>query len=204
MPYVREFTHRSSTALLMWDYQVGLAGRALHLEDLLAASKRLLVAADEAGIPAFWSRHTLPPLDATTHGMKLFQAIKQGVSAPSELKPFMQQGSPEREFLAELTPRPHDTVVEKGTPSFFVGTTLQQRLFACGIRSVVIAGVTAEIGVDLTAKHALALGYVPVVIEDAVGSYTDENLEKGLAALRTWIPVITSDEMIGIWSEQGD
>lgn len=204
MPYVKEFTDRSSTALLMWDYQVGLAGRALHLEDLLQVSRDLLNAADEAGIPVFWSRHTLPPLDATTPGMQLFQAIKQGVGTASELTPFMQPGSPEREFLAALAPRPHDTIIEKSTPSFFVGTTLQQRLFAAGIRSVVITGVATEIGVDLTAKHALALGYAPVVVEDAVGSYTDEKLEKGLAALKTWIPVITSDEMIAIWNDQGD
>lgn len=204
MPYVREFTDRSSTALLMWDYQVGLAGRALHLEDLLRKGHNLLAAADEAGIPVFWSKHTLPPPDATTPGMQLFQAMKQGVATASELTPFMLPGSPEREFLAELHPRPCDTIIEKGTPSFFVGTSLQQQLFAQGVRSVVITGVAAEIGVDLTAKHALALGYAPVVIWDAVGSYTEEKLEKGLAALRTWIPVITSEEMIAIWNEQGD
>lgn len=186
----------------MWDYQVGLAGRSIHLDRVIESSRRLLDAADSARIPVFWSKHTLPaPADATP-GMQLFQARKQGVATAAQIKPFMQLGSPEREFLTELSPRPHDAVIEKGTPSFFVGTTLQQRLFAAGIRSVVIAGVTAEIGVDLTAKHALALGYVPVVVEDAVGSYTDESLEAGLAALRTWIPVVSAEEMISIWEEQ--
>jgi nicotinamidase-related amidase len=185
----------------MWDFQVGLAGRAKSLDQLLTASGRLLTAADAAGIPVMWSRHTLPPIAETTPGMQLFQARKQGVASARELQPFMQPGSPEREFLPELSPRPHDTVIEKCTPSFFVGTTLEQRLFATGVRSVVLAGVATEIGVDLTAKHALALGYVPVVVEDAVGSYTDEKQEIGLAALRTWIPVVTSDEIISVWRE---
>lgn len=183
----------------MWDFQVGLAGRALHLVRLVATSGRLLAAADSADIPVMWSRHTLPPIESTTPGMQLFQARKQGVASARDLKPFMQPGSPEREFLTELSPRPHDVVIEKSSPSFFVGTALQQRLFAAGIRSVVIAGVATEVGVDLTAKHALALGYVPVVVEDAVGSYTDENQEIGLAALRTWIPVVTADEIISVW-----
>ena len=183
----------------MWDFQVGLAGRARNLDGILAASRRLLDAADATDIPVFWSRHTLPPIADTTPGMQMFQARKQGVSTAADLTPFMQLGSPEREFLSELPPRPHDTVIDKSTPSFFVGTTLQQRLFAAGVRSVVIAGVTTEIGVDLTAKHALALGYVPVVIEDAVGSYTDEQRDIGLAALRTWIPVVSSDEIISVW-----
>jgi len=201
LSYIREFTDRSSTALLMWDFQVGLGGRARHLDTILTASRHLLDAADAAHIPVMWSRHTLPPIADATPGMQLFQARKQGVATADELTQFMQPGSPEREFLAEFPPRPHDTVIEKSTPSFFVGTTLQQRLFAAGIRSVVIAGVATEIGVDLTAKHALALGYVSVVIEDAVGSYTDEKQEIGLAALRTWIPVVTSDEIISVWQE---
>ena len=32
-----------------------------------------------------------------------------------------------------------------------------------------------------------------------VGSYTTERQEAGIAALRTWIPVITTDEVIGFW-----
>lgn len=187
----------------MWDFQVGLAGKALHLEAIVEAGRRLLAAADEAEIPVFWSRHTLPPIEATTPGMQLFQARKQGVATAAELRPFMQPGSPEREFLPSLSPRPDDTIIDKSTPSFFVGTTLEQRLFAAQVRSVVLAGVTTEIGVDLTAKHALALGYVPVVIEDAVGSYTDEAKEVGLAALRTWIPLASTDEIISVWQGEG-
>lgn len=184
----------------MWDYQVGLAGRSLHLDSIIGASTALLHAADEHRIPVFWSRHTLPPVEATTPGMRYFQARKQGVDSVEDLRPFMQPGSPEREFLADLPPRNHDTIIDKSTPSFFVGTTLQQRLFAAGVQSVAIAGVTTEIGVDLTAKHALALGYVPVVIEDAVGSYTDEQRDVGLAALRTWIPVVDSQMLIDHWT----
>jgi len=186
----------------MWDFQVGLAGRSVHLETLLAASRRLLDAADASQMPVFWSRHTLPSPQDLTPGMQLFQATKQGAATASAIKPFMLPGSPERGFLSQMSPRQHDTVIEKSTPSFFVGTPLPQRLFAAGIRSVAIAGVAAEIGVDLTAKHAMALGFAPIVIEDAVGSYTDEKLETGLAAMRTWIPVITSDELIAIWDEQ--
>jgi nicotinamidase-related amidase len=183
----------------MWDFQRGLAGRARHLDAIIASARKLLEGADEAGIPVFWSRHTLPPLEATTPGMQLFQAMKQGVAQAAELRPFMQVGSPEREFLEEISPRQQDTVIEKSSPSFFVGTALQQSLFAAGVRSVVIAGVATEIGVDLTAKHALALGYVPVVVEDAVGSYTDEKQQIGLAALRTWIPVVTTADILQIW-----
>ena len=203
LEYLEELSDPVSTALVMWDFQLGLGGKAQHLDDLVATCRRLLDAADAAAVPVIWSRHTLPPLDAITPGMRYFLMRKQGVRRATDLRPFMHVGSPEREFLAELRPRDHDTVIDKSTPSFFVGTTLQQRLLAAGTQTVVFAGVTTEIGVDLSAKHALALGYVPVVVEDAVGSYTDEARAIGLAALKTWIPVLSSDEIIGFWRKDG-
>jgi len=188
----------------MWDFQVGLAGRATGLERLVETSRRLLEAADAAAIPVIWSRHTLPPPELSTPGMQYFMMQKQRASTIADLEPFMQVGSPEREFLSELQPRLHDTVIDKGTPSFFVGTALEQRLFSMGIRALVFAGVATEVGVDLSAKHALALGYVPAVVEDAVGTYTLEKQRIGLAALRTWIPVVAADEIIALWNEPRD
>lgn len=187
------------SALLMWDFQVGLAGRARRRDDLVAVARQLLDAADACGVPVVWSRHTLPSPEGLTLGMRAFQMRKQGVSSPEDLRPFMRPGSPEREFLPELAPREHDIVVVKSSPSFFVGSTLQQHLLARGVETVVLAGVALEIGVDLSAKHALALGYLPVVVEDAVGSYSDELLATGLAALKTWIPVVPSSHVIEHW-----
>jgi len=197
--YLREVNDPSTSALIMWDFQVGLAGRALDLDRLLAANRRLLDAADAAGVPVIWSRHTLVPPTLETPGLQCFMLGKQGADSVADIKPFMLVGSPEREFLPGLHPRDHDLVIAKHTPSFFVGTALEQRLRGLGRTTLVFTGVATEIGVDLSAKHSLALGYVPMVVEDAVGSYTAERKEAGIAALRTWIPVVTTDEIIGFW-----
>ena len=197
--YLRQVNDPSTSALIMWDFQVGLAGRALDLEQLVAASHRLLEAADSAGVPVIWSRHTLATPALETPGLQCFMLGKQGVASVADIRPFMLVGSPEREFLPDLHPRDHDLVIAKHTPSFFVGTPLEQRLRGLGRTTLVFAGVATEIGVDLSAKHSLALGYVPMVVEDAVGSYTTERKEAGISALRTWIPVVTTDEIIGFW-----
>lgn len=197
--YLRGVNDPSASALIMWDFQVGLAGRALGLDDLVDTSRKLLDAADRSGVPVIWSRHTLAPPAQETQGMQCFMLGKQGAQTVADIEPFMLVGSPEREFLDEIHPREHDLVIPKHTPSFFVGTPLDQRLRALGRTTLVFTGVATEIGVDLSAKHALALGYVPMVVEDAVGSYTVQKKEAGLAALRTWIPVVTSDDIIGIW-----
>lgn len=187
------------TALIMWDFQVGLGGKATNLDKIAESGNRLLQCSDKADIPVFWSRHTVADLSQVTDGSFYRMMKRQGVSEPSELQPFMQAGSPEREFVSQISPRPHDAVIEKSTPSFFVGTPLHLRLSALGIRSLVFCGVATDIGIDLTAKHASALGYFPVVVEDAVGSYSEERHRAALAAMRSWIPVTDSRFVADTW-----
>lgn len=187
------------TALIMWDFQVGLGGNAANLDQIAAVGNELLECADAARVPVIWSRHTVPDLSQVTDGSFYRMMKKQGVGKPSELQPFMQEGSPEREFVPQITPRPHDTVIEKSTPSFFVGTPLRLRLSALGIRSLVFCGVATDIGVDLSAKHASALGLFPVVVEDAVGSYSEDRHRAALAAMRSWIPVVDSQFVAETW-----
>ncbi len=195
-----EMIDPAHAALLMWDFQVGLGGNASNLDQISKSGNRLLASADEAGVPVFWSRHTVPDLAQVTAGSLYRMMKKQGVSNVSDLKPFMQEGSPEREFLSHIKPRPHDTIIDKSTPSFFIGTPLNLRLVALTIRSLLICGVATDIGVDLTAKHAFALGYFPVVVEDAVGSYTDERHRAGLEAMRSWIPTVGSQFVTDTWA----
>jgi len=192
----------ASTAVIMWDFQVGLGGNATNLDGIVATSEQLLDGADRAGVDVIWSRHTVPDLDQVSAGSLYRMVKKQRVSDPSELQPFMQEGSPEREFIPQLQPRPHDTIIDKSTPSFFVGTPLHLRLSALDIRTLVFCGVATDIGIDLSAKHAFALGYFPVVVEDAVGSYSEERHVAALTAMRSWIPVTTTRFVLDTWADR--
>jgi nicotinamidase-related amidase len=56
-----------------------------------------------------------------------------------------------------------------------------------------MTGVASDIGIEFTCRHAAALGYFSVVIEDATGSYTREAHECSLAFLRSWtVPVAST------------
>lgn len=190
----------SSTALVMWDFQVGLGGNATNLDKIVGTSRRLLEGADSALVPVIWSRHTVPDLSQVTAGSLYRMMKKQGVTERSQLEPFMEEGSPERQYVPQLGPRSHDTVIDKSTPSFFVGTPLLLRLSALRIRSLVFCGVATDIGIDLSAKHASALGYFPVVVEDAVGSYSEERHLAALAAMVSWVPVTTTQFVLDTWA----
>lgn len=189
----------ATTALIVWDAQIGLAGRATNLEVIRPNIRALVDAASSAGVLVVWSRHILPPLDQMPDAGVDWLIRRQGVDSIEELRPYMQRGMPEAEFLHGLEPNPEHLVLEKSVPSFFIGTPLDLRLRAVGIRTVVLTGVATEIGIEFTARHALALGYFVVTVEDAVGSYTDEANRTGLEHLRPIGPTPTSGDVLAIW-----
>jgi nicotinamidase-related amidase len=91
-------------------------------------------------------------------------------------------------------------VIEKSQPSFFVDTPLDLRLKELGVRTVVLAGVATDIGVEFTARHAAALGYFSVIAEDATGSYTDEAQARSIAFLKSWTsPVVPVADIASRW-----
>lgn len=198
---LNEMVAPRTTALIMWDFQKGLAGRSPHVGRVKEAAERLLRAADAAGVLVVWSRHILPPLDLTVGPMLSFLMKKQRVDHPDKLKPFMQRGTEEAEFLDGLAPAPHHVVLEKSMPSLFVDTPLDLRLKARGITTLVLGGVATDIGIEFTARHAMACGYFSVVAEDATGAYTDEAQARSIAFMRGWIPVVTAAEVCKVWAD---
>ncbi|WP_224391063.1 isochorismatase family protein [Pseudonocardia sp. ICBG1293] len=66
-----------------------------------------------------------------------------------------------------LDPAPGETVLVKQHASAFAGTSLAATLRACGVDTVVVAGVSTSGCVRATATDALAAGFRPVVVADA-------------------------------------
>jgi nicotinamidase-related amidase len=195
----QEFLDPPRTALIMWDFQKGLAGRASNAAPMFEAAKELLAAADAAGVFVIWSRHVLPPLEILPGPWLLWLMKKQGVDRIAKLKPAFQAGSEETEFLPGFEPSPGHLVIEKSQPSLFIDTPLDNRLKVVGVRTVVIAGFATDIGVEFTARHASAAGYFSVIAEDATGSHTREAHERSLIFLRNWVQVAKTAKITEAW-----
>jgi len=174
----------SKSALLVWDMQRGMGGHAFNLDEMLPRIQALVEAARSKGVFVMWSRHVMPPRDvASTPVLREFMR-RQQVEDPEALAPFMQAGTPDTELLPGLAPGSGELVFEKSTRSAFVGTAVELALRARDIGTIVIAGVQTDQGVEVTARHAFALGFFPVVAEDAVGSRTSAAHELGITFLR--------------------
>ena len=196
---VREALEPEDTALIFWDLQYGLAGHACNLEPLKESWRRLRAAAEQAGIMVLLSRHVAPKPDMMD-GADLWR-ISRRVRGANKPEDYMQEGSRDVEFLEGFEARENDLVIQKRTASLFIGTEAEARLHARGIRNIVMSGVATNIGIDLTARHALCLGFFPVIVEDAVGAFTPEGHDNAMVLMSNWSLVTDTDSVVTEWTK---
>ena len=68
-------------------------------------------------------------------------------------------------------------------------------------KTLVLAGVATDIGIEFTARHAAALGYYCVIAEDATGSYQPQPHARSIEFLRSsTMPVITAADICAHWT----
>lgn len=110
-------------------------------------------------------------------------------------------GSPGAALIPELGPEPGDLVVSRLhglTP--FTQTSLDQILRNLGIDTVIVVGVSVNIGIMGTVISAVDLGYNVVLIRDGVcgvpREYADAVLEHTMPLLAT---VVTSADLRAAW-----
>ena len=129
------------------------------VEENVEAMRTLLTSAREAGIPVVITEVRLRA-DGADAGV-FFK--KSGT-----LVAFCE-GSPYVELIEGLEPSCAEMLVTKKYPSAFFGTTLNSHLTSLGVDTVLIAGLSTSGCVRATTLDAMQHGFVPIVVEDAVG-----------------------------------
>ena len=74
------------------------------------------------------------------------------------------------EILPELGPEPGDLVITKRQWGAFYGTELDLQLRRRGIDTILLAGISTNVGVESTARDAFERGYQQVFVEDAMAA----------------------------------
>ena len=178
-----EVCHRDELALLIYDMQIGIAGQLKNAETIIASVGSVLKAAREARMRVFFTRHMSLPL-VLMGAFQLRMAMAwQRVDEPSLVKPAFLRDSPGFQIVPELTPLASEVIFDKITMSAFEGTPVNIALRDCGIRAVAIAGIALEVGIEPTVRHAIDLGFIPVIISDACGVGNEEAGRRSLESL---------------------
>jgi len=139
----------AGSALLMIDLQNTYREGLMRLDGVEAAveeARALLGRARAAGVPVLHVRH-----DA-------------GAGSPYDV------AAPIGQISAEVAPKGDEPVITKAYPSAFVGTDLQARLEALGVKDLIVAGFMTHMCVNSTARSAFSLGFRPTVVASATAT----------------------------------
>jgi nicotinamidase-related amidase len=131
--------------------------------------QRLLAAARAAGIRVIHTREGHRPDLSDLTAVKQRRAARAGapIGSVGPLGRLLVRGEPGHEIIEELTPLPHETVIDKPGFGAFYATDLEHVLREAGISALTIAGVTTDICVHSTLREAVDRGFECVTVADA-------------------------------------
>ncbi len=78
------------------------------------------------------------------------------------------------DIVSEMGPQPGDFVITKHQWGAFYGTELDLACRRRGISTIVLCGISTNIGVESTARCAYELGYEQIFAEDAMTALSTE------------------------------
>ncbi|HUK49481.1 MAG TPA: cysteine hydrolase [Terriglobales bacterium] len=180
-------------ALIVWDMQNGIARRALNFDEIVRNTKRLIEAAHKSEALIVYSQHTGMPSQFLSRYSR-YSLKRRGIDPDKST--FVAEGSEEWKIVNELTPGKDDLILKKYFASFFVGTPLEQILRTRGVETLILCGVSTEGGIDGTARHGGYLGFIPVISQDAVGSFDRQSHEAMLEIMRKMFEVASTDAIV--------
>lgn len=146
------------------------------VEDAVAHMKTVVAAARAAAVPLFFTRVLL---EHDGDGGRFAQKVPATAS--------FRAGSPLALPIEGLEHQGAETLITKQYPSAFFGTPLASMLTRASIDTVVIVGLSTSGCVRATALDALQLGFIPVIVREAVGDRHAEPHESNLRDIQAKI-----------------
>jgi nicotinamidase-related amidase len=182
----------SRTALVVIDLQRGIVGfpATPHSPtDVVARTVRIADALRAAGGTVVLV-HVTPSADGRD-GLKPITDVRGPVGrVPSALPPDWAEIAP------ELGPQPGDIVIAKRQWGAFYGTELDLQLRRRGIDTIVLCGISTNVGVESTARDAYERGYQQIFVEDAMSARAAEEHAHTVSTLFARIGRVRSTEEV--------
>ena len=201
-----ELVAPAHTAVLTMEIQRGVVGDLARFGDLastvagmglVGTAARVAGAARAAGIRVV---HCTAAFRADRAGS--YTANSPFITVLLRDRDHMREGTAAVEVVPELGPYPDDLESRRYHGfSPFTGTSLDATLRALGVRTVVVTGVSLNLGIPGLALEAVNLGYRVAVVTDAVAgtprAYGEQVMTHTIALLAARVG---AEELIGVWS----
>jgi len=156
----------ATTALVLIDLQRGIAAGTTKphaATDVISRAARLI-----AACRARKATVVLVHVDPGPNGI-LFPTPQA-----DQPRPPMQVTPGWTDFVPEIVPEPGDVIVTKHQPNAFYGTDLELQLRRRGVRTILLGGISTNVGVEATARAAHERGFEQVFVEDAMAAREED------------------------------
>jgi nicotinamidase-related amidase len=170
-------------ALIVYDMQVGIVSQLPDGQAVTERVAQVLEAARQGHFRVFFTRHMSLPVEVAGVTQLRTAMAWQRVTRVSDVKPAFLRDSPGFALSPRIAPLGTEGVFDKLAMSAFVGTPLEMALRDCGLNAFAIVGIALEVGIEPTVRHAMDLGFIPVVVTDACGSRDKVAAARSLDAL---------------------
>jgi nicotinamidase-related amidase len=178
----------NKTAIVVIDLQKGIASFPAEphsAKEVVENTAKLLTLLREKNIPVFLVRVT-PSAD-----------MKDALHPIAEESFSRTSFSPEwSEYMPELNVQPTDFLITKHQWGAFYGTELDLQLRRRGIDTIILCGISTNMGVESTARFAYEFGYNQILVEDAMSARTKEAHDASIKYVFPRLGLIRSTEEV--------
>ncbi len=113
---------------------------------------------------------------------------------PADSGRILVRGTWDYDFVDALRPRTGDLVVQKPTDNGFAATELDHLLRGNGLNTILVCGISTNVGVESTLRAGYHLGYFGVLVADAcmaVGpAYMQDATEFNIETFFGWVSAV--------------
>jgi ureidoacrylate peracid hydrolase len=173
---VNDFLHEDGAA---WE----MTKSTVKKNDVVSQLARLTAGARQAGIPVLFGPMAYTEQDYSEHQLQR----RTGINRLMYENRMFLAGSFGADFHASIQPQPGDIVLQPHKGTDVLETDLPQHLERLGTTHLVLAGMTANLCVESTGRHAAELGYDVTFLSDAIGA---ESLPAYEASIHLNYPLI--------------
>lgn len=182
----------TNTALVIIDLQEGIlpfAGGPHSADDVVSRAARIAEAFRARQAPVFMVR--------VGWSGDFKDALSQPVDAPATGRALPTEWW---HYPVALGKRDSDIEIIKRQWGAFYGTELEMQLRRRGVQTIVLCGISTNIGVESTARHAWELGFNLVIAEDACSAFNDEQHQSSIKHIFPRIARVRfSEQILAAW-----